>query len=76
MRGLIGKLLNLTHSQWIFRNITKHHHTNGTFKLDAKSDIMEEIEFQLDMGLYNLPPESKCLLEIDTPELLSSTIES
>ena len=37
---------------------------------------MKEIERQLDMGLCNLPPESKCLLEIDTSELLSSTIES
>ena len=37
---------------------------------------MKEIEHQLDMGLCNLYPESKRLLEIDTPELLSSTIES
>ena len=73
MRGL---LLNLMHLQWIFRNITKYHHMNRTIKLGAKQDIMKEIERQLDMGLCNLPPESKCLLEIDTSELLSSTIES
>ena len=40
MRGLIEKLLTLTHSQWIFRNITKHHHTNRTIKLEAKQDVM------------------------------------
>ena len=28
------------------------------------------------MGLCNLPPESKCLLEIDTSELLDGKIES
>ena len=48
----------------------------GMIKLDAKQDIMKEIERQLDMGLCNLPPESKCLLKIDTSELLGSTIES
>ena len=35
---------------------------------------MKEIERQLDMGLCN-PPKSKCLLEIDTSELLSRMIE-
>ena len=44
MRGLIEKLLALTHSQWIFRNITKHNHTNGTIKLEAKQNVMGEIE--------------------------------
>ena len=76
MRGLIEKLLALTHSQWIYRNITKHHHTNGTIKLEAKQDVMKEIERQLELGLNNLPPESKFLLEIDTTDLMSSEIES
>ena len=49
---------------------------NGTIKLDAKQDITKEIDHQLDMGLCNLPTESKCLLEIDTTELLGSTTES
>ena len=35
MIGFIYQLLELTHSQWIFRNITKHHHTNGTIELEA-----------------------------------------
>ena len=44
MRGFIGKLLKLTHSQWVFHNITKHHHTNKTDTLYAKQDVMREIE--------------------------------
>ena len=36
MKGFIGQLLDLIHSQWIFRNITKHHHTNGIIKLEAR----------------------------------------
>ena len=62
IQGLVGKLLNLTRFKWIFHNITKHHHTNGMIKLDAKQDIMEYIEQQLVMGLCNLPPGRKCLL--------------
>ena len=47
---------------------------NGKIKLDAKQDIMKEIERQLIMGLYNLPTESKCLLEVDTSKLLGGNI--
>ena len=78
MQGLIRKLLNLTHSHWIFRHITKYHHRNGMVKLNVnvKQDIMKEIKTQLDMGLCNLSPESKCLLEIDTLELLDNKIKN
>ena len=72
---LIGKLPGLTHSQWILRNITKHHHLNRTIKLELKRDIMKETECQLGMGLCNLPTESKYLLEIDTSKLLDRKIE-
>ena len=37
---------------------------------------MKEIERQLDLGLNNLPTDSKFLLEIDTTDLTSSEIES
>ena len=76
MWGLIRKLLNLTHSQWIFCNITKHHHNNGVVKLETKQDITKEIKRQLNMRLYNLPPESKYLLKIDTSELLDRKLET
>ena len=49
MRGFIGKLLELTHLQWIFHNIIKHYYTNMTIKLDVKKDTMREIERQLIM---------------------------
>ena len=45
-------------------------------KLDTKQDITKEIEQQLNVGLGNLPAESKCLLEIDTTELFQSKTES
>ena len=43
-----------------------------TIKLGTKKDIMKEIERQLNMVLYNLPLESKYLLEIDITELFQS----
>ena len=65
MKGLVTKLLEMTHSQWIFRCITKHHSTNGTNVLNTKKEVFREIESQLEMGLEALPPEKQWLLEID-----------
>ena len=69
-KGLIGKFLELTYTQWIFCNITKHHHTNNTIKLDAHRDVLREIECQLDIGITALPSEYRCLLEIPPDDLL------
>jgi len=71
MKGLIDQLLQLTHAQWIFRNITKHHHSNGTIKLAEREEVLSEIEKQLDLGIDVLPEESKFLLEIPPQELYS-----
>ena len=75
-RGLIKKLLALTHSQWIFRNIIEYHHTNGTIKLEAKQDDMKEIKRQLNLGLCNIPPGNRFLPKIDTSEPMTNDIEN
>ena len=67
--------MEVSHAQWIYRNLTKHHATNGTIALQAREDLMREVERQLDMGLNNLPPESRCLLEINPAELFCRTTE-
>ena len=36
---------------------------------------MREVERQLEMGLNNLPPELRCLLEIDPAKLFCRTTE-
>jgi len=69
MRGFITQLLQLTHSQWIYRNISKHHKTNGTLQLAARADVIREIDRQLDTGIGSLPEECKCLLEIPEEDL-------
>ena len=75
MRGFITKLLEISHSQWIYRNLTKHHASQGKIALKAREDLMREVERQLDLGLNNLPPESRCLLEIDPADLFCRTTE-
>jgi hypothetical protein len=57
MKGLIGKLVSMTHAQWIYRNISKHHHDHehGTKHLESREMILMKIEKMLEMGMQDLP---------------------
>ena len=64
MKGFVDQLLTLTHTQWLCRNLTKHHKTMGTKALAVREEIQKEGEEQLHMGFSELPRDSRCLLEI------------
>ena len=51
MKGFVSKLLEITHAQWIFRCITKHHSNKGTKVLAIQEDLMRELERLLDTGV-------------------------
>ena len=65
MKGFVGKLLEMAHTQWIFRCITKHHKTKGTKTLANRWAVLRAIENQFEMGLASLPPEDQWMLEIN-----------
>ena len=44
VKGLVSKLLEMTHVQWIFRCISKHHPTKGSLVMKANKDLLSEIE--------------------------------
>ena len=58
----------MTHSQWIFRCISKQYH-NRAIALKSGEDVLARIEQQLDKGIEALPTEDQWLLEIDAYEL-------
>ena len=72
MTGFIGKLVAMTHAQWIYRNISKHHHEHGTKHLETKAMILTEIERMLETGIQDIPQECACLLEVSPEDLYSS----
>jgi len=41
MKGFIDKLLTLSHTQWLCRNLTKHHKTKGAKALLLKQTYEE-----------------------------------
>ena len=49
-RGLIVKLLEATHGQWIYRNLTMNDRISGLLATHKKEHLMHEIEEQMDKG--------------------------
>ena len=65
IKGFVSKLLEMTHAQWIYRCITKHHKTKGTKVLAVQEDLMTEIERLLDTGAEGVAQEDRWMLEIE-----------
>jgi hypothetical protein len=55
--GLITKLLQVAHMQWIYRCVLVHDHTTGVLILAHKAELLKEIEHQLTLGPEGLAEE-------------------
>jgi hypothetical protein len=69
------QLLQVTHSQWIYRGILVHDWTTGTLILAHKDKLLKEIEHQLTLGSEGLVEEDRFLLECNFEEIVSTNGE-
>ncbi len=75
MKAFISHLLQMSHSQWIFRNYTLHDKQWGYLCLCLRSDILREIHELLETPLSDVPPESQYLLELDHSSMYNARYE-
>ena len=73
--GLVIKLLETTHGQWLYRNVHVHDKVAGENAMARKEEIRKELEYQLSLGEDGLAEEDQYLLEINLDELDHSTGE-
>ena len=71
--GLITRLLEIAHGQWIYRNFVVHDRVAGTLATQSKEVLQAEIETQLELGADDLLEEDKYLLEVNLGNLEDST---
>lgn len=74
--GLIGRLVHISHSQWLFQNFTLHDTQCGYNPLNDKLAVQLQISelSHTDPGL--IPEHSRFLLEIDMEILKTSDFET
>jgi hypothetical protein len=73
--GLVTKLLEVTHGQWLYRNVHVHDMVKGERAMTRKAEIRRELEYQLMLGGEGLAEEDEYLLEINLDDLDNSTGE-
>jgi hypothetical protein len=74
--GLITRLLEITHGQWIYRNNVVHDPVSGTIGTAKKEELLSEIERQRKLGGdTGLLEEDKYLAEVNLEEMASSSGE-
>ena len=68
-RSLVVQLLEVTHGQWIYRNIHVHDTMTGTLATQQKEQLQKLIEDQIELGGDGLADDDKWLLEINLEDL-------
>ena len=74
-QGLITKLLETTHGQWLYRNVVVHDRKSGAIATKRKEEIQMEIEKQQEMGEDGLLDSDKYLMEINLDDLETTSGE-
>ena len=74
-KRLISQVLQVSHAQWIFRNVSLHGHHHGYLVLQEHMAVLEEIDHLSQLDSNQVPGESRYLLEIDFTALKQSLAE-
>ncbi len=69
--GLITRLLEITHGQWLYRNYIVHDPVSGIIATARKEELLVEIERQRELGDAGLLEEDKYLAEVNLEELMT-----
>ena len=75
-KQFISKILQLTHSQWIFRNISFHDKKNGYLRNKTADKLLQHINSLSDLVPEDLPESSRFLLEINFSGLSTYHLET
>jgi hypothetical protein len=76
VQGLVIKLLEGTHGQWLYRNVQVHDLITGKHATDRKEQLQQLIEEQIILGGGGLEAEDRYLLEINLEDLETTSGET
>ncbi len=75
MKHFIGRLLRISHLQWLYRNFTLHDKTRGYLRLQRQKEALKEVDRLLDTNPDDIPKESQYLIGLDFTSLYSASFE-
>ena len=75
-KGVVVKLLEVTHGQWLYRNVQVYDTVTGTEATLRKEELQRLIEEQIELGGEGLEENDKYLLEINLEDLSTTSGET
>ena len=75
-KGVVVKLLEVTHGQWLYRNVQVHDTVTGMEATQRKEELQQLIEEQIELGGAGLEENDKFLLEINLEDLAITSGET
>ncbi len=73
--GVVIKLLEATHSQWLYRCVQVHDRVQGTLATQWKEELQREIEDQQEQGFDGLLEEDQYFEEVNLEDLENTSGE-
>lgn len=73
---LAVKLMEITHGQWLYRNVQVHDSATGILATQRKEELQQLIEDQIEVGGEGLDDDDKFLLEINLDDLETTSGET
>lgn len=64
MNQFLKQILHITHGQWIYRNVSRHHKQHGLLKDIERQGFLREIDHFLSMSPEDVPEESRFLVSL------------
>jgi hypothetical protein len=75
-KQFISKILQITHSQWIFRNISFHNRKNSYLQNKTADELLEHINFLSEVSPEEVPKSNRLLLELNFSALSKHHLET
>ena len=66
---LVVRLLEITHAQWVYRNIQVHDETQGTLRTAQKEQLLQAIEEEMEMGFDGFLDMDRSLASVALEDL-------
>ena len=70
---LVVRLLEVTHGQWVYRNIQVHDESCGMIRTQEKEQIQADIEEQMELGFDGFVAMDRSLASVSLEDLESSS---
>ena len=74
-KQLISQILQISHAQWVFRNVSLHDKAAGYLQKLERRKVLQEIDRLAGTDPSNIPASSQYLLEMDFSSSQSATLE-